>query len=111
VIDPARQHVIADVVACTDLLLLDDVGELSELLVEACTMAGAHVLGTLTHHFDPQGATVLVLLAESHASIHTWPEHALAFVDAFTCGAVDPAAIVEVVVDALGGTAQLVRLA
>jgi S-adenosylmethionine decarboxylase len=40
----------------------------------------------ITHRFDPQGVTGLALLAESHISIHTWPESGYAAVDVFTCG-------------------------
>jgi S-adenosylmethionine decarboxylase len=48
--------------------------------------AGATLLNLITHHFQPQGVTGLALLAESHLSIHTWPESGYAAVDVFTCG-------------------------
>jgi S-adenosylmethionine decarboxylase len=51
--------------------------------------------------------TVAVLLAESHATIHTWPAERVAFVDVFTCGDVDPCRIVADIVAHLGGTATL----
>jgi S-adenosylmethionine decarboxylase len=44
------------------------------------------VLGAVSHRFQPQGASVVVLVAESHLSIHTWPEHAYAAADILTCG-------------------------
>lgn len=44
------------------------------------------VLNISSHKFDPQGVTALVLLSESHLSIHTWPEEGYAAIDAFTCG-------------------------
>jgi len=43
------------------------------------------VLNVATHKFEPQGVTAIVMIAESHLSIHTWPEHGYAAVDIFTC--------------------------
>ena len=48
--------------------------------------AGATLLNLITHQFQPQGVTGLALLAESHISIHTWPESGYAAIDVFTCG-------------------------
>ena len=67
------------------------------LLPEACRAAGATVLGARFHQFRPEGVTGIVLLAESHASVHTWPESGLVTLDVFTCGALDAAAIVAAV--------------
>jgi S-adenosylmethionine decarboxylase len=67
------------------------------LLPEACRAAGATVLGARFHQFQPAGVTGIVLLAESHASVHTWPEAGLVTLDVFTCGALDAAAIVETI--------------
>ena len=64
------------------------------LLPEACREAGATVLGARFHQFEPEGVTGIVLLAESHASLHTWPEAGLVTLDVFTCGALDARAIV-----------------
>src|SRR5512135_548266 len=91
---PVRRHVIADVVGCRPEVL-DDIDLLDSALRTACADGGAAVLGGLSHHFVPQGVTILVLLAESHASIHTWPECGIAFVDVFTCGGVEPEPIAE----------------
>lgn len=57
-----------------------------EALSEASRLAGATLLEVRTHAFEPQGITGFALLAESHVSIHTWPEFGFAAVDAFTCG-------------------------
>ena len=67
------------------------------LLPDACREAGAVVLGARFHQFEPEGVTGIVLLAESHASVHTWPEAGLVTLDVFTCGALDAAAIVGAV--------------
>jgi len=65
------------------------------LLPDACREAGATVLGARFHQFQPEGVTGIVLLAESHASLHTWPEAGLVTLDVFTCGALDAHAIVD----------------
>ena len=72
------------------------------LLPDACRAAGATVLGAQFHQFEPDGVTGVVLLAESHASVHTWPEAGLVTLDVFTCGALDAAAVVDAVRQRLG---------
>ena len=52
----------------------------------AAQSAGATVVNTVFHTFSPQGVTGVVVVEESHLSIHTWPEHGYAAVDFFTCG-------------------------
>lgn len=66
--------------------LLSDVDALQRLVVEAATATGATVLQVVTQRFEPQGVTVLAVLAESHASLHTYPESGVVFWDCFTCG-------------------------
>jgi S-adenosylmethionine decarboxylase proenzyme len=55
-------------------------------LERAARAAGAVVLERTMHSFSPEGFTAMVLLSESHATIHTYPEHRTCFVDLFTCG-------------------------
>ncbi|GAB5536967.1 MAG: adenosylmethionine decarboxylase [Rubricoccaceae bacterium] len=71
------------------------------LLPDACRAAGATVLGSRFHQFEPDGVTGIVLLAESHASVHTWPEAGLATLDVFTCGSMDTVAVVDRIREAL----------
>ena len=66
--------------------LLDDVNRLEAGLLQAARDSGVTILGTVKHHFTPHGASVVVLVAESHLSIHTWPEHGYAAADIMTCG-------------------------
>lgn len=66
--------------------LLDDPEFIARALREAAENAGATWLGQLHHRFAPKGVTCIGLLAESHISIHTWPEKGYAAVDVFTCG-------------------------
>jgi S-adenosylmethionine decarboxylase proenzyme len=65
---------------------LNDVEHLKEVLLEVAEMASTTVLDVFTHQFKPHGVSVMILIAESHLSIHTWPEHRYAAVDVFTCG-------------------------
>lgn len=84
--------------------LLNDPNGLLDLLTEACRAAGATVLRDLVHHYEPHGVTAVVVLAESHAVLHSWPEHGVATLDLFACG-VDSGldAAVELVVRRLQG--------
>lgn len=65
---------------------LNDEAFVREALVKAAEIAGATLLDVRTHAFVPQGVTGFALLAESHISVHTWPECEFAAIDAFTCG-------------------------
>lgn len=79
------KHVLAEL-EDIDPVLLDDPDFLRDALVSALTEAGATICDVATHHFQPRGVTVLAMLAESHASVHTYPEIGAMFVDVFTCG-------------------------
>ncbi|WP_166238892.1 adenosylmethionine decarboxylase [Paenibacillus turpanensis] len=71
-------------------------------MVEAAEVCGATVLSVQAKQFEPQGATVLVLLSESHLSIHTYPEKGFAAIDCYTCGeTVDPQAAIDYLVSVL----------
>jgi len=65
---------------------LNDESFLSFSLNNAAKLANATVLNLITNKFEPQGVTAIALLAESHLSIHTWPEAQYSAVDIFTCG-------------------------
>ncbi|OSY41472.1 spermidine synthase [Pseudonocardia autotrophica] len=85
--------------------VLDDVDRLRSDLAAALTESGAQVRQIVTERFEPQGATVVAVLAESHASIHTWPEHGGMHVDVFTCGeSADPVAAVRRLAERVGAT-------
>jgi len=65
---------------------LNDLSFLRETLLTAAIEAGATVLGESFHRFNPQGVSGVVVIAESHLFLHTWPEYGYAAVDIFTCG-------------------------
>ncbi|MCB9477595.1 MAG: adenosylmethionine decarboxylase [Deltaproteobacteria bacterium] len=82
--------------------LLDDQSALKATLSRCARDGGATILATHFRRFEPQGVTGVVILAESHVTIHTWPERGAATLDVFTCG--DPSIgerIVEGLVAAL----------
>ena len=66
----------------------DDLDWIKEVLVQAAICARATVVDALFHKFSPIGISGVVVIAESHLAIHTWPEHRYAAVDIFTCGEV-----------------------
>ena len=71
--------------------VLTDRDRIRQYMLEAARYAGATVISDTFHHFKPDGISGVVVIAESHISIHTWPEYRYAAVDVFTCGAsVDP---------------------
>ena len=78
-------HFIASYCDC-DYEALTDVNQLEAMMIEASVASGATVLQSAKHIFPPNGMTMVVLLSESHASIHTYPEFNACFVDLFTCG-------------------------
>jgi S-adenosylmethionine decarboxylase len=79
------RHLILDLYDC-DPEILDNYEELQRLLEASLVMAKANILRIIGEKFKPQGVTLLALLAESHASIHTWPEIGYAAIDLYTCG-------------------------
>ncbi|MEX0589097.1 MAG: adenosylmethionine decarboxylase [Cyanobium sp.] len=83
--DTVGKHCILELYGCNSARL-DDEAFLRDTITAAAKRAGATLLNLITHRFEPQGVTGLALLAESHISIHTWPESGYAAVDVFTCG-------------------------
>ena len=79
------QHLLVELNDC-DAAVLDDLATVRQTMLDAARTVCATVIGVTEHRFVPQGVTVVVVIAESHLSIHTWPEHGYAAVDVFTCG-------------------------
>ena len=78
-------HILLDMWG-VDASDLDDADTLAERLLQASADGGAHIVESSFHRFEPQGVSGVVILAESHVALHTWPEHGFAAVDIFTCG-------------------------
>ena len=84
----AGMHLLVDLWGATNL---DDSGLIDRVLRAAAFKAGATILHSHFHTFTPNGGVSgVVVLAESHISIHTWPERGYAAVDIFMCGACNP---------------------
>ncbi len=66
--------------------IIDDPKKIREILVKAVKKANNTPLDVVIHKFEPQGVTGIVLLAESHIAIHTWPEFNYVALDIYTCG-------------------------
>ena len=79
------KHFLLELYKC-DYEKLNDESFLRCTLNRAAKLANATVLNLISNKFEPQGVTSIALLAESHISIHTWPESNYSAVDIFTCG-------------------------
>ena len=79
------RHCILELYQC-DNAKLNDEAFVRTTITSSAKIAGATLINLVTHSFKPQGVTGLALLAESHISIHTWPEIGYAAIDVFTCG-------------------------
>ena len=90
----AGTHLIVDLV---DASRLDEIAHIDEVLRECVEVAGATLLHLHLHHFTPNGGVSgVAVLAESHISIHTWPEVGYAALDVFMCGDAKPELAIEV---------------
>jgi S-adenosylmethionine decarboxylase proenzyme len=78
------RHLLLDFRGCR--VDLNDVERLKQDMIAAVTSVGATVLNCVWHKFEPNGVSLVLLLAESHASVHTYPEERACFIDLFTCG-------------------------
>ncbi len=95
------RHVAVDTWG-VDFKLLNNATWLESQMVGAAEASGATVLSVQAKQFEPQGATVLVLLSESHLSIHTYPEKGFAAIDCYTCGeTVDPQVAIDFLITVL----------
>ncbi len=95
------RHLIAEFYDCDDEVT-DDVAAIGGHLRSAAEVIGATVVGEAFHRYEPQGVSGTLLIAESHMSIHTWPEAGYVAVDIFTCGGLDPRPAFRYLVEALG---------
>ena len=79
------RHFLAEFFDC-DRVILDDVAAVRGRMRDAALAARATIVDAVFHRFNPHGVSGVVVIAESHLSIHTWPEYGYAAVDIFTCG-------------------------
>ena len=79
------RHIVAELSMC-NAEILSDIDQVRAIMVRAALAAQATVRELAFHKFEPHGVSGVVVLAESHLSIHTWPEHRYAAIDIYTCG-------------------------
>lgn len=102
-------HLIADLHAIAREMLTD-AAAIEALLRQAALAAGATIVYSHCHTFGPgQGVTGVVLLAESHISIHTWPEIGFAALDIFMCGNAEPRRALALIEASLAPTSTTIQ--
>ena len=79
------EHYLVDFSGC-DPAKISNVEEVRRVFLQAAEESKARIVGELFHQFDPVGVSGVLLIEESHFSVHTWPENAFVGVDIFTCG-------------------------
>jgi len=84
------KHAIYDIEFDINSSILKGGNKLMGMMEQCCIDAGATILKKYKKKFDGGGFTFTLILAESHASCHTWPEHGIATLDIFMCGECDP---------------------
>ena len=110
---PLARHTLLELHGC-DTALLNAPEALKELLCEAVLRGHGTIVTEVFHTFSPHGVSGVVVIAESHVAIHTWPELGYAAVDIFSCGTtLDHVAIRERIREGLGAgrmeTRELLR--
>lgn len=96
------RHLVLELYNC-DPEVLNDKDRIEEIMTKAAEKAGATIVQKVFHLFNPHGVSGVVVIAESHLAIHTWPEYGYAAVDVFTCGSkVDPWKAYEYIKQELG---------
>lgn len=83
--DCLGMHIIGELFNCNEFHI-NDLKKVEDVLVAAAELSKATIIKPFFHKFSPYGITGVVIIAESHLTIHTWPEYGYAAVDFFTCG-------------------------
>ncbi len=78
------KHIILEFYECPRECIQDS-RKVEEAFMEAARVSRANIVKTVFHYFNPHGVSGVVVIAESHFSIHTWPEHGYCAIDLFTC--------------------------
>ncbi|MGQ0645432.1 MAG: adenosylmethionine decarboxylase [Elusimicrobiota bacterium] len=79
------RHLLVELYNC-DPKIIADSRKIEDVMVGAAKHAKAHIVDVVFHTFNPHGLSGVIVIAESHLTIHTWPEYAFASVDVYTCG-------------------------
>jgi len=93
------RHILLELKDC-NLEVLNDLDYLENCLCETAEEIGATVVNKAFYQFSPYGVSGVVVVAESHLCVHTWPEYGYASVDIFTCGnSIDPREAIDLLVE------------
>lgn len=103
------KHLLLNLSGCKSELLNDE-QRILKILEEASRLVGSTKLGSISHKFKPQGVSAVLLLKESHISIHSYPEEGKAFLDVFTCGKKpNPLKAVDYIVESFKATRKTTK--
>ncbi|RFU70724.1 S-adenosylmethionine decarboxylase proenzyme [Peribacillus saganii] len=94
------RHVISELWGC-DFEKLNDITLIEQIFVDAALKSGAEVREVAFHKFAPQGVSGVVIISESHLTIHSFPEHGYASIDVYTCGDLNPNIAADYIAEAL----------
>jgi S-adenosylmethionine decarboxylase proenzyme len=86
--DYLGRHLLAEFYKCSREILNDE-NIISEIMTTAVEVSNATIIKPFFHKFSPHGVSGIIVIAESHLAIHTWPEYGYAAVDLFSCGDFD----------------------
>ncbi len=104
------RHIIAELWEC-DFDKLNDMQFIEQTFVDAALKSGAEIREVAFHKFAPQGVSGVVIISESHLTIHSFPEHGYASIDVYTCGDLDPSIAANYIADALNaGTRETIEM-
>ncbi|WP_077214204.1 adenosylmethionine decarboxylase [Bacillus dakarensis] len=95
------RHVISELWGC-DFDTLNDMDKIEQIFADAALKSGAEIREVAFHKFAPQGVSGVVIISESHLTIHSFPEHGYASIDVYTCGEMDPNIAADYIAEALG---------
>lgn len=98
--DTCGRHLVVEYIGC-ETGVLNNVDRIRDLMEQAAKAAQMTIVASVFHPFSPQGVTGVVVLEESHLSIHTWPEIGYAAVDFYTCGGGEPSEAHQVLMTGL----------
>ncbi|WP_253291238.1 adenosylmethionine decarboxylase [Virgibacillus proomii] len=99
--DTMGRHVIAELWQC-NVNKLNNIDILEQVFVEAALKSGAEIREVTFHKFAPIGISGVVIISESHLTVHSFPEHGYASIDVYTCGSmIDPHIAVQYIITAL----------
>lgn len=82
--NPLGRHLLLELYKCP-VDILNDIQKIQDILVNVVEQINVTLISKSFHHFSPYGVSGVVVIAESHITIHTWPEHRYAAIDVFTC--------------------------